>query len=163
MIEVASCQRLNISKSETSRLQKPIHIIKVASCHQLMSQLWKLFTQSTSEDIISESGTPRFRNPKYIIKVGSYHQLVPRTCKIFTTKFRGHSCSIVRILRKSHLPHSYSRDFENPNKNLSWTFLKKCDKMLSDPIQRRIIYFYISLFSYVPGLFFFLSYVVIIH
>ena len=63
---------------------------------------------------------------------------------------------IVRILRKSHLSDSSSCDFENPNKNLRLASQNKCDKMISDPIWSRIIYFNILLFSYVPGLYIFL-------
>ena len=49
MIKVASCQRLNISKSKTSRLRNPTQIIKLTSCDQLMTRPWYIVTQSTSE------------------------------------------------------------------------------------------------------------------
>ena len=98
-----------------------------------------------------------------MIKVGSCHQLMPRTWYIVTTEGIGHGQSIVPILCKPHLPNSSFPDFENPNKNLSLASQTNCDKMLSDPIRSQIIYFYILLFSYIPGLYFFFSYVVIIH
>ena len=106
----------------------------------------------------------RFWNPTHMIKVGSCHQLIPWTWRIVTTEGLGPGQAIFRILRKPHLTDSYSRYFENLNKNLSFASQTKCDKMLSYPIRSQIIYFYILLFSYVPGLYIFsFSYVVIIH
>ena len=70
---------------------------------------------------------------------------------------------IVCILRKSHLSDSSSCDFENPNKNLRLASQNKCDKMISDPIWSRIIYFTFKFSVTYLVYIFFLSYVVIIN
>ena len=170
MIKVASYQRLSIYKSETPRLWKPAQMIKIGIFHRLMPRNWQIvmsevldgvaedkiltLTQSTSKDSIYKSKMSRLKNTTHMIKVSSCHRLIPWTRRIVTAEGLCIGRAIVHILRKPHLPDSSSRDFENPNENLSLSSQTKCDKMLSDPIRSQIIYFYILLFSYVPGLYF---------
>ena len=89
-----------------------------------------------------------------MIKVGSFHQLMTQTWQIFTTEGLGPGRAIVCIFHKPRLRDSYYRGFKNTNENISLEFQTECDKVLSDPIRSRIMYFYILLFSYVPGLYF---------
>ena len=71
-----STSKNNISKSKTSRLQNPIQIIKVASCHQLMTQPCQIVTQSTFENIVSKFRTSHLWRPTQMIKVSSWHWLM---------------------------------------------------------------------------------------
>ena len=166
VIKVASCQQLNISKSETPCLQTQTWFTTPLSC-----DLEPGITKPTSRNIFvsaetkpSKSDPSSFRKLTQLTKVAhfhqimrKYHRLIPQNWRIVTTEGLGPGWSIVRILRKPHIPDSSSRDFENLNKNLSLASQKKCDKIVSDPIRSWIMYFYILLFSYVPGLYIFSS------
>ena len=140
MIKVAICHQLIIYNSKASRLRKTTQMIKIGSCHQLMTQTWQIFTaegldgisedniltitQSTSEDSIYKSKMSRLQNPTQMINLGSCHRLIPRTWRIVMTEGLGPGRAIISILRKLHLPDSSSRDFENPNENISPLWMK---------------------------------------
>ena len=145
-------------------------MIKIGVFYRIMLQTWHIvmaqgldgfaedtistITHSTSEYSIHKYETSRLRKPTQIINVSSCHQLIPRTWRILMTEGLGPGREIACILRRPQLTDSYSCDFENPNENMSLASQTKIWKMISDPIQSQIIYFYILLFSYVPGLYF---------
>ena len=102
MIKVDSCQRLNIPKSKTSRLQNPTQMTKIGIFHQLMPRTWQIvtaegldgvaedkfstITQSTSEGSIYKSEMSRLQKLTQIIKIGIFHRLIPRTWWIVNQK-----------------------------------------------------------------------------
>ena len=99
-----------------------------------------------------------------MIKVGSCHRLIPQTRRIVMKEGLGTGRSIISIFRKLHLPDISSRDFENPNKNMSLASQKTMwqNAFRSDPELNHIfLHFNFQLCTWF--ILCFLLYVVIIH